>query len=63
MRGRVAAVSSIFIMSSNELGAFESGITANWLGLVPAVVAGGCLTIAVVAFTFIKAPSLRKLEY
>lgn len=63
MRGRVAAVSSIFIMSSNELGAFESGITANWLGLVPAVVVGGCLTIAVVAFTFIKAPSLRKLEY
>jgi len=63
MRGRVAALNSIFIMSSNELGAFESGITARWMGVVPAVVFGGCMTLAVAAFTWVKAPTLRKMEY
>jgi MFS family permease len=63
MRGRVASLNSIFIMSSNELGAFESGFTAKLLGVVPAVVFGGCMTIGVAIGTWLKAPGLRKLEY
>ena len=63
MRGRVAALNSIFIMSSNELGAFESGFTAKLMGTVTAVVFGGCMTIGVVVGTWFKAPSLRKLQY
>ena len=63
MRGRVASLNSIFIMSSNELGAFESGFTAKLMGVVPAVVFGGCMTIAVAIGTWFKAPGLRKLEY
>lgn len=53
MRGRVASVNSIFIGSSNELGAFESGVAATLMGLVPSVVFGGIMTLAVV-FTTIK---------
>ncbi len=63
MRGRVLSVNSMFINSSNELGQFESGIAARMLGVVPSVVFGGCMTLLVVAFTWIKAPSLRKMEY
>lgn len=63
MRGRVAALNSIFIMSSNELGAFESGVAAKLLGTVPAVVFGGGMTLAVVVYTWLKAPTLRKLQY
>jgi MFS family permease len=63
MRGRVAALNSIFIMSSNELGAFESGFTAKLMGTVTAVVFGGCMTLSVVISTWFRAPSLRKLEY
>ncbi len=48
MRGRVSAVNALFIGTSNQLGEFESGLTASWLGLVPAVVAGGVGTILVV---------------
>jgi len=62
MRGRVAAVNTMFISSSNELGAMESGITARWMGTVPAVVVGGCLTLVVVGVTWITAPMLRKLD-
>ncbi len=64
MRGRVAAVNTMFISSSNELGAMESGITARWMGSVPAVVAGGCMTLVVVAVTYFVAPMLKiiKLE-
>jgi hypothetical protein len=47
IRGRVSAVNAVFIGASNELGEFESGLTAAWLGLVPAIVAGGLLTLAV----------------
>jgi predicted MFS family arabinose efflux permease len=62
MRGRVASVNSIFIGSSNELGAFESGVTAKLMGLVPSVVFGGIMTLAVV-FTTIKVNKpLRKLS-
>jgi MFS family permease len=63
MRGRVMAVNSMFINSSNELGQFESGLAARLLGVRPSVVFGGVMTILVVIFTAIKAPSLRKMEY
>jgi MFS family permease len=63
MRGRVLSVNSMFINSSNELGQFESGIMARLLGVVPSVVFGGFMTLAVVAITWFKAPTLRKMEY
>jgi hypothetical protein len=62
MKGRVAAVNSIFIGSSNEIGEFESGVTAKLMGLVPSVVFGGCMTLLVVLATSIKAPKLRELH-
>ncbi|NTW68845.1 MAG: MFS transporter [Chlorobiaceae bacterium] len=62
MRGRVSAVNGIFIGSSNELGALESGIAARLIGLVPSVVFGGVMTLAVVAATAKLAPKLRRLE-
>ena len=63
MRGRVSSVGSMFINSSNELGQFESGVAARFLGVVPSVVFGGCMTLVVVIITWIKAPTLRKFEY
>lgn len=62
MRGRVSAVNTIFIGSSNEIGAFESGLAAKLLGLVPSVVFGGTMTLLVVFLTSKMAPSLRKLH-
>lgn len=62
MRGRVSAINGIFIGSSNELGAFESGLAARLMGLVPSVIFGGIMTLAVVATTAYLAPKLRKLE-
>ena len=62
MRGRVAAVNSIFVGSSNEIGAFESGVAARLLGLVNSVVFGGCVTLLVTAIGWKKSPALRKLE-
>ena len=62
MRGRVAAVNSIFVGSSNELGAFESGLTAKLMGTVTAVVFGGSMTLLIVVFTGIQLPSFRKLD-
>ncbi len=59
MRGRVSAVNTVFIGASNEVGQFESGITAQWLGTVPAVVAGGIGTIAIVALWAWLFPALR----
>jgi MFS family permease len=47
IRGRVSAVNAVFIGASNELGEFESGVTASWWGVVPAVVVGGAATLAV----------------
>jgi MFS family permease len=61
MRGRVAAVNSVFISSTNQLGAFESGIMAHWLGLVPSVVVGGAGTLAVVVAAALCWPALRRL--
>lgn len=62
MRGRIAAVSSIFIGASNEIGAFESGIAASLLGVRRAVWAGGLVTLGVVAFVAQAAPLLRGLN-
>jgi MFS family permease len=63
MRGRVSSVNSIFINSSNELGQFESGVAASAMGTVPSVIFGGCMTLLVTIFTWIKAPKLRTFEY
>ncbi|MEO8108404.1 MAG: MFS transporter [Ginsengibacter sp.] len=63
MRGRVISVSSMFVNSSNELGQFESGVTAKLFGTIPSVVIGGSMTLLVVIATWFKAPSLRKMEY
>jgi MFS family permease len=60
MRGRVSAVNSIFIGSSNEIGAFESGLAARLMGLVPSVVFGGAMTVLIVGTTAKLAPKLRK---
>jgi MFS family permease len=62
MRGRVASVNSIFIGSSNELGAFESGVTAKLMGLVPSVAFGGIMTLIVVGTTAKINPVLRRLS-
>jgi MFS family permease len=62
MRGRVSAVNSMFIGSSNEIGAFESGLTAKLMRTVPAVVFGGCMTILVAGITYTKTKSLLGLS-
>jgi len=63
MRGRVSAVNMLFIGTSNEFGQFESGVTAQWMGAVPAVIAGGVGTIVVVALWSWLFPALRKVDY
>ena len=60
--GRVSAVNQIFIGSSNEIGAFESGLAARLLGVVPSVIFGGCMTLLVVAITAWRSPRLRELR-
>ena len=62
IRGRVSAVNSMFIGASNELGAFESGVAAKWLGLVRSVVLGGFATLIVVASYTRLFPAIRKLD-
>jgi hypothetical protein len=62
MLGRVSSVNQVFIGSSNEIGAFESGLAARLLGLVPSVVFGGCMTLLVVACTAWKVPELRRMD-
>ncbi len=62
MKGRVSAVNNIFVGSSNELGEFESGLTAHWFGTVPAVVFGGSMTLLVVGITAARARILRNLH-
>jgi MFS family permease len=62
MRGRVNAVDMLFIGASNQLGEFESGLTAAWFGTVPAVVLGGMGTLAVIAIWAWKFPELRQAE-
>ena len=60
MRGRVNAVDMIFIGASNQLGEFESGLTAHWFGTVPAVVLGGVGTLVVIALWTWIFPELRR---
>lgn len=62
MKGRVSAVNSIFIGSSNEIGAFESGVAAKLLGTVPSVIFGGIMTLLIVSFVTIVSPRLRRLR-
>jgi MFS family permease len=62
MRGRVSAVNYLFIGASNELGEFESGLTASWFGTVPAVVIGGVGTLMVVGLWMLMFPELRKID-
>jgi hypothetical protein len=62
IRGRVSAVNSVFVGASNELGEFESGLMAGWLGLVPALVVGGIATLGVTAAWCALFPVLRKMD-
>ena len=62
VRGRVNAVDMIFIGASNELGEFESGLTAHWFGTVPAVILGGVGTLIVVALWALLFPELRNAD-
>jgi MFS family permease len=61
MRGRVSSVNQMFISSSNEFGDFESGMAAKYLGTVPSVLFGGCMTLGVVVFTFFKTKKMLPL--
>ncbi len=63
IRGRVLSVNSIFIMSSNELGQFESGVAAKLLGVVRSVVFGGTMTLLIALLVSKKFPSLRRMQY
>jgi len=63
MKGRVSSLNSIFIISSNELGAFESGFAARLMGVVPAVVFGGTMTVGIVIYNWIKNPTIKRLSY
>ena len=62
MRGRVSAVNSMFIGSSNEIGDVESGVMANWIGTVPAVLLGGSITMLIVIITYFKTKNLLPLK-
>jgi MFS family permease len=62
MRGRVASVNSMFVGSSNELGAFESGVTAKLMGTITAVVFGGTMTLLTVGITAFVSPTFRRLD-
>ncbi len=63
LRGRIAAASWVFICASNELGAFESGLVASWIGAIPCVALGGVITLGIVALTATLAPQLRTLRF
>jgi hypothetical protein len=62
MRGRVSAVEMIFVGASNEIGQFESGVTAQWFGAVPAVIMGGVGTLIITALWAWYFPELRRVE-
>jgi MFS family permease len=63
MRGRVSSLNSIFIMSSNELGAFESGMMSKLIGVIPSVIVGGGMTLAIAGLTWFRLPAVKKIEY
>jgi hypothetical protein len=62
IRGRVSAVNAVFIGASNELGEFESGITAGWFGLIPSVLFGGAATLVVAGAWMALFPKLRTVD-
>ena len=62
IRGRVSAVNAVFIGASNELGEFESGVTAGWFGLVPAIVFGGAATLVVTVVWIFRFPVLSRMD-
>ena len=62
MRGRVVAVNSIFVTSSNEIGAFESGLAASLLGTVPSVIAGAGLTLFIIIMVALNSKELIHLK-
>ena len=62
MRGRVSAVSSLFINTSNQLGEFESGVTASWFGIIPATVIGGVVSVLVAVSWMYLFPNLRNVK-
>jgi MFS family permease len=63
IRGRVSAVNSVFIGASNELGEFESGVFAAWLGLVPSILFGGAMTLLVALLWMRGFPALRRMDH
>ena len=63
MRGRIAAINGVFIVSSNEIGAFRSGVTGEYMGTIPAIIFGGCMCLVVVAFMAWKAKDLLALDF
>ncbi len=63
LRGRIAAANWVFVCASNELGAFESGLLASWVGAIPCVALGGLITLGIVAATASLAPQLRGLHF
>lgn len=63
MKGRVMSVNSMFVMSSNELGQFESGVAARLIGVVNAVLFGGIMTMSIALLVGLTSPKLRKMEY
>jgi sugar phosphate permease len=62
MRGRVSSLGTVFITSSNEIGAFESGIAAQAMGLIPSVIFGGIMTLVVVSIVMWTVPELKQTE-
>jgi hypothetical protein len=58
MRGRISSVNGVFVSTSNELGAFESGLVAKLLGTVPSVIFGGAMTLVVVAYIYTQSKEL-----
>jgi MFS family permease len=63
MKGRIAAINNVFVGSSNELGAFESGLAAKILGLIPSVIFGGSITVLVSVYAYFKFSKLRKVNF
>jgi hypothetical protein len=62
MRGRVSSVNGVFVSTSNEMGAFESGVAAKFLGTLPSVILGGCVTLVLVGIVAIKSGDLFNLK-
>ncbi|MEY3432564.1 MAG: hypothetical protein RL131_500 [Bacteroidota bacterium] len=63
MKGRVSALNSIFIISSNELGAFESGFASKLMGVIPSVVFGSLMTMGITGYAWFKFPKIRTIQY